>query len=155
MACEHLQVGECFFKTQKSRISKPSSLTSHAALIYRHRVSLFQYHVKDSTDRVAEPVCDAHTVLHDCRNGLLGRLVRKPFFKLQALCEHLADIWTRCYRCAPCKAIAPLYEQLASQLSRPNKITFTKVDTDRQKDIVQSYGISAYVRLVCLAASCI
>ncbi|TKX25187.1 PITH domain-containing protein 1 [Elsinoe australis] len=45
--------------------------------------------------------------------------------------------------CGPCKAIAPFYEQLSSQLSRPNQITFTKVNTDNQKQIAQSYNITA------------
>ncbi|KAH0334160.1 DUF1000-domain-containing protein, partial [Aureobasidium melanogenum] len=45
--------------------------------------------------------------------------------------------------CGPCKAIAPFYEQLANSLSRPNHITFTKVNTDNQKDIAQTYNITA------------
>lgn len=45
--------------------------------------------------------------------------------------------------CGPCKAIAPVYEQLSSQLSRPGTITFTKVNTDAQKDIAQTYNITA------------
>ncbi|CAD0091978.1 unnamed protein product [Aureobasidium vineae] len=45
--------------------------------------------------------------------------------------------------CGPCKAIAPFYEQLASSLSRPNQITFTKVNTDNLKDITQTYNITA------------
>ncbi|PNS17759.1 Thioredoxin-like protein 1 [Sphaceloma murrayae] len=45
--------------------------------------------------------------------------------------------------CGPCKAIAPFYEQLSSQLSRPNQITFTKVNTDNQRQIAQSYNITA------------
>ncbi|KAH0359287.1 DUF1000-domain-containing protein, partial [Aureobasidium melanogenum] len=45
--------------------------------------------------------------------------------------------------CGPCKAIAPFYEQLANSLSRPNQITFTKVNTDNQKDIAQTYNITA------------
>ena len=53
----------------------------------------------------------------------------------------VTDFWADW--CGPCKAIAPLYEQLSTQLSRPNVITFTKVDTDRQKDIAQTYGITA------------
>ncbi|KAF2222130.1 PITH domain-containing protein [Elsinoe ampelina] len=45
--------------------------------------------------------------------------------------------------CGPCKAIAPFYEQLSSQLSRPGQITFTKVNTDNQREIAQSYNITA------------
>lgn len=45
--------------------------------------------------------------------------------------------------CGPCKAIAPVYEQLSSQLSRPGQITFTKVNTDNQKEIAQTYNITA------------
>ena len=45
--------------------------------------------------------------------------------------------------CGPCKAIAPMYEQLSSQLSRPNRITFTKVDTDKQQELARAYGVTA------------
>ncbi|KAI9763757.1 MAG: hypothetical protein M1835_007739 [Candelina submexicana] len=45
--------------------------------------------------------------------------------------------------CGPCKQIAPMYEQLSAQLSRPTKITFAKVDVDSQKEIASSYGITA------------
>ncbi|KAF7845637.1 hypothetical protein BT93_L1490, partial [Corymbia citriodora subsp. variegata] len=47
------------------------------------------------------------------------------------------------YWCGPCKTIAPFYEQLSSQLSRPNQITFTKVNVDQQSQIAQTYGITA------------
>ena len=53
----------------------------------------------------------------------------------------VTDFWADW--CGPCKSIAPLYEQLSNQLSRPNVITFTKIDTDSQKDITQTYGVSA------------
>ena len=45
--------------------------------------------------------------------------------------------------CGPCKAIAPVYEQLSTQLSRPNRITFTKVDTDAQQELARAYGVTA------------
>jgi thioredoxin len=45
--------------------------------------------------------------------------------------------------CGPCKAIAPVYEALSTQLSRPGAITFTKVDTDAQKEIARTYNVSA------------
>lgn len=47
--------------------------------------------------------------------------------------------------CGPCKAIAPAYEQLALQLTRPNRITFTKINVDQQQDIAKTYGVTAYV----------
>lgn len=53
----------------------------------------------------------------------------------------VTDFWAEW--CGPCKAIAPVYEALSSQLSRPGQITFTKVNTDEQRDIVQTYNISA------------
>ena len=45
-------------------------------------------------------------------------------------------------RCGPCKQIAPLYEQLSTQLSKPNKITFTKINVDKQTELSQAYGIA-------------
>ena len=45
--------------------------------------------------------------------------------------------------CGPCKQVAPIYEQLSEQLSRPNKITFTKINVDKRQDISQAYGVRA------------
>ena len=45
--------------------------------------------------------------------------------------------------CGPCKTISPLYEQLSAQYSRPQKITFVKVDTQRLQEISQQYGVTA------------
>jgi hypothetical protein len=42
------------------------------------------------------------------------------------------------------KAIAPVYDQLAGQLSRPNKVTFTKVSTVQQAQIAESYNVTKY-----------
>lgn len=47
--------------------------------------------------------------------------------------------------CGPCKQIAPIYEQLSASLSRPNHITFVKVNVDTQKEIASKYSITAYV----------
>ncbi|RDW81294.1 thioredoxin-like protein 1 [Aspergillus mulundensis] len=47
--------------------------------------------------------------------------------------------------CGPCHAIAPVYEQLSAQLSRPNRIAFTKIDVDQQQEIAKAYGVTAYV----------
>ncbi|KAJ5175101.1 uncharacterized protein N7482_000978 [Penicillium canariense] len=46
--------------------------------------------------------------------------------------------------CGPCKAIAPVYDSLAQQLSRPNHITFTKINGDNQKELAQAYSVRAY-----------
>ncbi|PMD24877.1 DUF1000-domain-containing protein [Hyaloscypha hepaticicola] len=45
--------------------------------------------------------------------------------------------------CGPCKAIAPVYEQLSASLSRPNHITFVKVNVDTQKEIAAKHNITA------------
>ncbi|OQE90379.1 hypothetical protein PENNAL_c0012G06192 [Penicillium nalgiovense] len=45
--------------------------------------------------------------------------------------------------CGPCKAIAPAYNSLATQLSRPNAITFTKINVDHQQELAQAYGVTA------------
>ncbi|KAM6477618.1 PITH domain-containing protein [Trichoderma sp. SZMC 28011] len=45
--------------------------------------------------------------------------------------------------CAPCKQIAPLYASLAEQISRPNLLTFVKIDNDANQDLAQEYGITA------------
>ncbi|KAI9852171.1 MAG: hypothetical protein M1838_001634 [Thelocarpon superellum] len=42
----------------------------------------------------------------------------------------------------PCKQVAPIYEQLSSKLSRPNKIAFAKINADEQKDLVRIYGVT-------------
>ncbi|KAH0563316.1 hypothetical protein GP486_002109 [Trichoglossum hirsutum] len=44
--------------------------------------------------------------------------------------------------CGPCKVIAPMYESLSARLSRPGKITFAKVDVDRQQGIALKYEVT-------------
>ncbi|KAK2629767.1 hypothetical protein QTJ16_000587 [Diplocarpon rosae] len=44
--------------------------------------------------------------------------------------------------CGPCKAIAPTYESLATKHSKPNRVTFTKVNVDNQQEIAQKYGLT-------------
>ncbi|KAF7958880.1 hypothetical protein EAE96_002407 [Botrytis aclada] len=45
--------------------------------------------------------------------------------------------------CGPCKAIAPTYESLATKHSKPNRVTFAKVNVDNQQSIAQRYGVRA------------
>ncbi|PQE32597.1 putative thioredoxin protein [Rutstroemia sp. NJR-2017a WRK4] len=45
--------------------------------------------------------------------------------------------------CGPCKAIAPTYESLAAKHSKPNRVTFTKINVDNQQSISQRYGVRA------------
>lgn len=45
--------------------------------------------------------------------------------------------------CGPCKAVAPIFEQLSATLSRENVVSFAKVDTENQKDIAQAYTITS------------
>lgn len=44
--------------------------------------------------------------------------------------------------CAPCKAIAPAFEQLASKIS-PMGVKFVKVNTETHKSIAEAYSITA------------
>lgn len=43
------------------------------------------------------------------------------------------------------KSIAPVYDQLASQLSRANRVTFAKVSVVGQATIAQSYSVTKSV----------
>ncbi|KAL0938689.1 thioredoxin [Colletotrichum truncatum] len=45
--------------------------------------------------------------------------------------------------CGPCKAIAPLYEQLSSSLSRKDVVTFVKIDVEANKDIASAYSVTS------------
>lgn len=45
--------------------------------------------------------------------------------------------------CPPCKAIAPVYEQLSKAHSVPAKVVFVKVNVDEQREIAAQYGIQA------------
>ncbi|KAK0733745.1 thioredoxin-like protein [Lasiosphaeria miniovina] len=45
--------------------------------------------------------------------------------------------------CGPCKMIAPTFESLSTKYSKPKKITFVKVDCDRQGEISQRYSVRA------------
>jgi hypothetical protein len=45
---------------------------------------------------------------------------------------------------ASSKAVAPVYEQLAGQLSRASRITFAKVSVVAQATIAQSYSVTKY-----------
>ena len=45
--------------------------------------------------------------------------------------------------CPPCKAIAPMYAQLAKKYGAASALAFAKVDVDELSDISQRYGITA------------
>lgn len=65
--------------------------------------------------------------------------------------EYLStDIWPIVYAdwCGPCQQIAPLYEQFSAKLSRPNKITFVKVDTEKQQELARTYSVTGYKSLI-------
>ncbi|KAL7930449.1 thioredoxin domain-containing protein [Trichoderma chlorosporum] len=45
--------------------------------------------------------------------------------------------------CGPCKMIAPHFERLAKEHSRPNKVAFAKVNVDNQANIARTNGVTA------------
>ncbi|KAK4105928.1 DUF1000-domain-containing protein [Parathielavia hyrcaniae] len=45
--------------------------------------------------------------------------------------------------CGPCKQVAPVFEKLSQDLSRPKLVAFVKVNTDQQKDVAQAYRVTA------------
>lgn len=45
--------------------------------------------------------------------------------------------------CGPCKAIAPIFEQLATQHAKPGKLAFAKINVDNNQDIAKQYGVTA------------
>lgn len=46
-------------------------------------------------------------------------------------------------RCPPCKAIAPLFDKLASENTTSGKLAFAKVDVDAARDVAKLYKVSA------------
>ena len=88
-------------------------------------------------------------VVTDCKQASLPslNLLLEGAYLQAGLCKK--DTLIRSYKvyadwCGPCKQIAPIYEQLSVQLSRPNKITFAKVNTDQQLEVAQQYGVTAW-----------
>lgn len=45
--------------------------------------------------------------------------------------------------CGPCKMIAPHYERLAKEHSRPKKVAFAKVNVDTQSTVARSNNVAA------------
>ncbi|KPM41981.1 hypothetical protein AK830_g4596 [Neonectria ditissima] len=45
--------------------------------------------------------------------------------------------------CGPCKMIAPHYEKLANEHSRPKKVAFAKINVDSQSGIARANAVSA------------
>ncbi|PHH71328.1 hypothetical protein CDD82_6586 [Ophiocordyceps australis] len=45
--------------------------------------------------------------------------------------------------CGPCKMIAPHFERLAQQHSRPQKVAFAKINVDSQQAIARAQAVSA------------
>ncbi|EEY16232.1 conserved hypothetical protein [Verticillium alfalfae VaMs.102] len=45
--------------------------------------------------------------------------------------------------CGPCKAIAPHFEKMANEYSKPKKAAFCKINVDTQSTISRAHGVSA------------
>ncbi|KAJ9157291.1 hypothetical protein NKR23_g327 [Pleurostoma richardsiae] len=45
--------------------------------------------------------------------------------------------------CPPCKAIAPVFEQLAARHATPGVLAFAKVNVDHAQDVARAYRVTA------------
>ncbi|KAI1356913.1 thioredoxin [Xylaria sp. FL0043] len=45
--------------------------------------------------------------------------------------------------CAPCKQIAPVYEQLSQSISKPKAITFVKINTEAQRALAAEFAVTS------------
>ncbi|OLN96478.1 Thioredoxin [Colletotrichum chlorophyti] len=45
--------------------------------------------------------------------------------------------------CGPCKMIAPHFERLAKEHTKPSKVAFCKINVDNQSSIARTHGVSA------------
>ncbi|TDZ19996.1 Thioredoxin [Colletotrichum sidae] len=45
--------------------------------------------------------------------------------------------------CGPCKMIAPHFERLAKEYTKPSKVAFCKINVDQQSAIARAHGVSA------------
>lgn len=56
----------------------------------------------------------------------------------------LVDFWAEW--CGPCKALAPLLDEIATEMGE--KATVVKVNVDENRDLVQEYGIRGIPTLI-------
>ena len=77
----------------------------------------------------------SNIVITDCEHPSLSEHISRFFINS---CHLVYADW-----CGPCKAIAPIYEQLSTKYSKKDAITFAKVNVDQQQQIAQQYGVTA------------
>lgn len=86
-----------------------------------------------------DPVCRIHPVTMSSTINIESSEQFRSLLKSSkiVIVDFYAD-W-----CGPCKAIAPLYEQLSAQISKPGVVAFVKVNTETQKEIASAYRVSS------------
>ena len=88
-------------------------------------------HIESAT-QFRSLIASSKIVVADCRAPGTAEIYHR------ALTTTVYATW-----CGPCQQIAPMYEVLSAQLSRPKKITFTKIDVGQQQELARAYAVTA------------
>ncbi len=107
--------------------------------------------IANSTEQVTEPVVENKSTLNAAENGKVQSINAQIFkdyifdyknnsiWKLQSEKPVVVDFYADW--CRPCKIIAPILDELATEYK--DKIHFVKVDTDVETELAMQFNISA------------